>query len=120
MVQREGAVEDVVKSLPNPWQGKRVFLTGHTGFKGGWLSIWLAHRGAIIRGFALDPSTTPNFYTAASVASDVDDVRGDIRDNGQLESAFRDFSPEVVFHLAAQPLVRQSYLDPLGTYATNV
>jgi CDP-glucose 4,6-dehydratase len=118
--QWEGAVENVVSPLPKLWQGRRVFLTGHTGFKGGWLSLWLAHRGAIVRGFALAPPTPQNFYTAASIATDVDDVRGDIRDYARLESALRDFNPEVVFHLAAQPLVRHSYLDPLGTYATNV
>ena len=69
-------MEDVV----NPWHGRRVFLTGHTGFKGGWLSLWLASRGASMRGYALDPATEPNLFTAASVADAVDDIRGDIRD----------------------------------------
>ena len=109
-------MEDVV----SPWQGRRVFLTGHTGFKGGWLSLWLARRGAQIRGYALDPATEPNLFTAASVASVLDDVRGDIRDYAKLEASMTEFAPEVVFHLAAQPLVRRSYADPLGTYATNV
>jgi CDP-glucose 4,6-dehydratase len=109
-------VEDVV----NPWQGTRVFITGHTGFKGGWLSLWLASRGAQIRGYALDPATQPNLFTAASVATILDDVRGDIRDYSKLEASMREFAPEVVFHLAAQPLVRRSYVDPLGTYATNI
>jgi CDP-glucose 4,6-dehydratase len=109
-------VEDVV----NPWQGRRVFLTGHTGFKGGWLALWLASRGAQIRGYALDPETTPNLFTAASVGSMLEDVRGDIRDFARLEASLKEFAPEVVFHLAAQPLVRRSYADPLGTYATNV
>ena len=109
-------MEDVV----NPWRGRRVFLTGHTGFKGGWLSLWLASRGAIIRGYALDPPTQPNLFTAASVAAFLDDVRGDIRDYAKLESSITEFRPEVVFHLAAQPLVRRSYTDPLGTYSTNV
>jgi len=109
-------VEDVV----NPWQGRRVFLTGHTGFKGGWLSLWLAGRGAQIRGYALNPENEPNLFTAASVASVLDDVRGDIRDYAKLEASMTEFRPEVVFHLAAQPLVRRSYADPLGTYATNV
>jgi len=113
---REGAVEDMV----NPWQGRRVFLTGHTGFKGGWLALWLATRGAEIRGYSLDPETEPNLFTAASVAQGLDDVRGDVRDYARLESTITEFHPEVVFHLAAQPLVRQSYADPLGTYATNV
>lgn len=116
MGQRESAVEDVV----NPWQGRRVFLTGHTGFKGGWLALWLAGRGAQIRGYALDPATEPNFFAAASIAAILDDVRGDIRDYAKLQAAMTGFRPEVVFHLAAQPLVRRSYADPLGTYATNV
>ena len=109
-------MEDVV----NPWQGRRVFLTGHTGFKGGWLSLWLANRGASIRGYALDPPTQPNLFNAASVAKVLEDVRGDIRDYAKLEASLAEFAPEVVFHLAAQPLVRRSYTDPLGTYSTNV
>ena len=116
MDQRESAVEDVV----NPWQGRRVFLTGHTGFKGGWLALWLARQGAQIRGYALDPGTEPSLFAVASVAAVLDDVRGDIRDFAKLEAAMTEFRPEVVFHLAAQPLVRHSYADPLGTYATNV
>ena len=109
-------MEDVVK----PWQGRRVFLTGHTGFKGGWLALWLARRGAQIRGYALDPADEPNLFTAASVGAVLDDIRGDIRDYVKLEASMTEFRPEVVFHLAAQPLVRHSYADPLGTYATNV
>ena len=102
------------------WRGKRVFLTGHTGFKGGWLALWLTQLGAEVRGFALDPGTTPNLLTEARLASVIDDVRGDIRDAAALESAMHSFKPEVVFHLAAQPLVRTSYEDPIGTYETNV
>jgi CDP-glucose 4,6-dehydratase len=113
---REGSLEDVV----DHWRGRRVFLTGHTGFKGGWLALWLARRGAKIRGYALDPATEPNLFMAASVATVLDDIRGDIRDYAQLESSITEFAPEVVFHLAAQPLVRRSYADPLGTYSTNV
>jgi CDP-glucose 4,6-dehydratase len=119
--QREGSLEDLVNAdVVNPWQGRRVFLTGHTGFKGGWLALWLSSRGAVIRGYALDPETTPNLFTAASVGSVLEDVRGDIRDFAKLEASLAEFAPEVVFHLAAQPLVRRSYADPLGTYATNV
>lgn len=109
-----------MESVVNPWKGRRVFFTGHTGFKGGWLSLWLADRGAQIRGYALDPETEPNLFAAASVAGAVEDLRGDIRNYPRLQAAMTDFSPEVVFHLAAQPLVRRSYADPLGTYATNV
>ena len=102
------------------WQGKRVFLTGHTGFKGGWLALWLARLGAEVRGYALDPATDPNLFTAARVGSGLDDVRGDIRNAAALQSAMQSFAPEVVFHLAAQPLVRASYDDPILTYETNV
>ncbi|MFC6644732.1 CDP-glucose 4,6-dehydratase [Granulicella cerasi] len=102
------------------WRGKRVFLTGHTGFKGSWLALWLASKGAVVRGYALDPSTTPNLFTDARVASMMEDVRGDIRNGAQLEASLQAFAPEVIFHLAAQPLVRASYDDPLGTYETNV
>ena len=102
------------------WAGKRVFLTGHTGFKGGWLALWLASEGATVRGYALDPSTDPNLFTEARISNVIEDLRGDIRDASKLEPALRDFAPEVVFHLAAQPLVRYSYEDPIGTYETNV
>jgi CDP-glucose 4,6-dehydratase len=105
---------------PNIWSGKRVFLTGHTGFKGGWLALWLAHLGAEVRGYSLDPITTPNLFDAARIATVVDDIRGDIRDAKSLDSALSEFAPSVVFHLAAQPLVRLSYADPITTYETNV
>lgn len=109
-----------MENVVNPWQGRRVFVTGHTGFKGGWLCLWLASRGAQIRGYSLDPSTDPNLFSAASVASVLDDVRGDIRDSARLEASLAEFAPEAVFHLAAQPLVQHSYADPLGTYSTNI
>ncbi|MFP5236269.1 MAG: CDP-glucose 4,6-dehydratase [Acidobacteriota bacterium] len=109
-----------MEDLVNPWQGLRVFLTGHTGFKGGWLSLWLASRGAQVRGYALDPGTEPNLFTTARIESVVEDVRGDILDFAKLQSAMAEFRPDAVFHLAAQPLVRRSYTDPLGTYASNV
>jgi CDP-glucose 4,6-dehydratase len=102
------------------WQGKKVFLTGHTGFKGGWLALWLASRGATVRGYALDPCTTPNLFDVARIGSVIEDIRGDIRNSATLEPALHDFAPEVVFHMAAQPLVRYSYDDPIGTYETNV
>lgn len=102
------------------WRGRRVFLTGHTGFKGGWTALWLAQKGAVVRGYALDPSTEPNLFTVAKVGIVVEDVRGDIRDKARLDAAMREFVPEVVLHMAAQPLVRASYEDPIGTYETNV
>lgn len=116
MGRGEGTLEDVVKT----WRGRRVFLTGHTGFKGSWLALWLSRLGAQIRGYALDSSTEPNMFSLASVGTVMDDVRGDIRDYTKLEASITEFSPEVVFHLAAQPLVRRSYADPVGTYGSNV
>ena len=107
-------------SLSGFWRGRRVFLTGHTGFKGGWLALWLAHLGANVRGYALDPSTDPNLFTVGHVGKAIEDIRGDIRDGERLDHSMREFRPEVVFHLAAQPLVRHSYEDPIGTYETNV
>lgn len=103
------------------WTGRRVFLTGHTGFKGGWLSLWLSHLGAEVAGFSLEPPTDPSFFDAAGVAGVLHmDLRGDIRDGASLKSAMQAVSPEIVLHLAAQPLVRHSYVDPVATYATNV
>lgn len=113
-------MEDLTEEHLKTWRGRRVFLTGHTGFKGGWLAIWLHQLGAKVRGYALDPSTEPSLFALASVESRVEDVRGDIRDYEALESSMTGFRPEVVFHMAAQPLVRRSYLDPAATYETNV
>jgi CDP-glucose 4,6-dehydratase len=97
-----------------------VFLTGHTGFKGGWLALWLTQMGALVRGYSLDPGTEPSLFHAARIGSVIEDVRGDIRDAAKLEAAMREFAPQVVFHLAAQPLVLHSYDDPIGTYEINV
>lgn len=100
--------------------GRRVLVTGHTGFKGGWLSIWLSMVGAEVAGFSLDPPTKPSLFEAADVASGIQDHRGDVEDLAAFGRVYDSFAPDLVFHLAAQPLVRASYLDPVGTIATNV
>ena len=102
------------------WRGKRVFLTGHTGFKGSWLSLWLARHGAIVTGYALKPPTEPSLYKLARVADDVTSIEADIRDFSKLSAAVSEADPEIVFHLAAQALVRDSYVEPLETFDTNV
>jgi CDP-glucose 4,6-dehydratase len=105
---------------PNFWKSRKVFLTGHTGFKGSWLALWLLSMGADVCGYALDPPTVPNLYRLLALDRQLQSIHGDIRDLAALESALRDFSPEVVIHLAAQPLVRLSYQSPVETYAVNV
>jgi CDP-glucose 4,6-dehydratase len=102
------------------WNGKRVFLTGHTGFKGGWMALWLQSRGCDLCGYSLRPATKNNLFEDASVARGMRSVIGDIQDTSLLRATMEEVRPEVVFHFAAQPLVRGSYKDPLGTYATNV
>ena len=102
------------------WKGKRVFLTGHTGFKGSWLAIWLQALGTKLTGFALPPPTTPNLFDEARVNEGMSSVNGDIRDLPSLQSALRTAQPEIVIHMAAQALVRESYENPVETYATNV
>lgn len=102
------------------WTGRRVFLTGHTGFKGGWMALWLQEMGAVVKGFALAPDTNPDLFGSARVGQGMESEFGDIRDLGALRGSMTAFAPEIVFHMAAQPLVRLSYRDPVGTYATNV
>ncbi|KAA5843113.1 CDP-glucose 4,6-dehydratase [Pseudomonas chlororaphis] len=102
------------------WRGKRVLLTGHTGFKGSWLSLWLHSLGAEVSGFSLDPATEPSLFELARVAEGINDQRGDLRDLGALLELIAETQPEIVLHLAAQPLVREGYRDPLGTYSSNV
>lgn len=106
---------------PEFWAGKKVLVTGHTGFKGGWLSLWLAHMQADVIGLSLDPPTEPGFYGEAGLESFLtSDLRCDIRDRKALLDAVTEAAPDIVLHLAAQPLVRQSYVDPVETYETNV
>jgi len=102
------------------WLGKRVFITGHTGFKGSWLSLMLSRLNARATGYALEPPTKPSLFTLANVGDHIEDLRGDVRDLAPLRAAMEAATPEIVIHMAAQPLVRESYADPVGTYATNV
>lgn len=102
------------------WQGKRVFLTGHTGFKGGWLSLWLQQLGAEVTGYALEAPTTPSLFEVANVARGMVSIIGDVRDGEALKRVMAQARPEIVIHMAAQPLVRYSYVNPVETYATNV
>lgn len=105
---------------PTFWRGKRVLITGHTGFKGSWLSLWLQSLGADVVAYALTPPTDPNMFTLASVADGMASIEGDVRDTERLWQAVARSRPEIVFHLAAQALVRESYRDPVTTYAVNV
>lgn len=102
------------------WKGKKAFLTGHTGFKGSWLSIWLKKLGAEVCGYALKPPTDPSLYKLCQLDKDTRSVIGDIRDFEKLSSLIKDFKPDVIFHLAAQAIVRESYINPVDTYSVNV
>jgi len=105
---------------PEFWQNKNVLVTGHTGFKGSWLSLWLQNMGANVSGYALPAPTQPSLFEKAEVANGMHSVAGDVRDLDGLKSVFRDCRPEIVVHMAAQALVRYSYESPVETYATNV
>lgn len=118
---RHGAMEGVVMPSTAVWQHASVFLTGHTGFKGSWLALWLHALGARVHGYALNPSTTPAMFDVARVASTLaSDTRADLNNLATLRQSLAAAQPRVVFHLAAQSLVRPSYADPVGTFATNV
>ena len=106
---------------PSFWRGRSVFLTGHTGFKGGWLALWLSHMGAKVHGFSLGVPTQPSFYAETSIKACLQgSTLGDIRDLPLLSSAMREAMPSLVIHMAAQPLVREGYHDPVNTFSTNL
>ena len=105
---------------PAFWQGKRVFMTGHNGFKGSWLSLWLQSMGAQVVGYALAPPTNPSLFEVAEVGKGMTSIIGDIRDLEHLRTVFAEHRPEIVIHMAAQALVRYSYIEPVETYSTNV
>lgn len=102
------------------WKGKRVFLTGHTGFKGGWAALWLQSLGAVVKGFSLPPPTNPSLFEQANIAEGMESEFGDIRDLAAITNSMVGFNPDILIHMAAQPLVRLSYREPVETYATNV
>tara|TARA_R110002050_G_scaffold70425_1_gene151762 strand:- start:5338 stop:6396 length:1059 start_codon:yes stop_codon:yes gene_type:complete len=109
-----------MENMVSFWKNKKVYITGHTGFKGAWLSFILKELGAVVKGYALKPSSSPNLYNILSIEKHINSEIGDIRNEEQLEKSISDFSPEIVFHMAAQPLVRLSYKLPKETYETNV
>jgi len=102
------------------WKDKRVFLTGHTGFKGSWLSLWLVSLGAEVKGYALNPPTAPSLFNEAKVNLIMDSQIADIRDQDTLRDSMTEFNPDILIHMAAQPLVRYSYKEPIETYEVNV
>ena len=102
------------------WHSKKVFLTGHTGFKGSWLSLWLQSMGAQVQGYALGPPTEPSLFVEANVHKNMDSQIGDIRDLEKIKKSMQSFNPDLLIHMAAQPLVRLSYSEPIETYTTNV
>jgi len=104
----------------NFWKGRKVFLTGHTGFKGSWLALWLGKLGAEVTGFALDPPTQPNLFEQAHVADCLRSISGDIRHFKALNSALEESHPDIILHMAAQSVVRRGYEDPIETYSSNV
>ena len=103
------------------WKDRKVFITGHTGFKGTWLSLWLQQMGAKVTGYSLEPPTSPSVFENTKLSTVIENsIIGDIRDSKLFIHAMQEAKPEIVIHMAAQPLVRDSYTDPVGTYTTNV
>jgi CDP-glucose 4,6-dehydratase len=108
------------KVISTFWNGKKVFITGHTGFKGSWLSLWLTSMGSKVKGYSLDVNTDPALFNLLNISSEMESEIGDIRNLDKLTKSIMQFDPEIIIHMAAQPLVRLSYLEPIETYTTNV
>jgi DNA gyrase/topoisomerase IV subunit B len=120
-VERKSSLENLVKmGFLNTYKGRKVLVTGHTGFKGGWLSLWLHHIGADVTGYSLDPEHPEGIFVLSDIGKKIKDYRGDIRDLNRLAEVFTNEKPEIVFHLAAQPLVLDSYNNPIETFETNI
>lgn len=117
MVYEQGALENMVNGF---WKNKKVFLTGHTGFKGSWMSLWLLKAGADLTGYSLGLPTKPSLFEELGVEKDMNSIFGDIRDPVKLRKSVVEAKPEIIIHMAAQPLVRYSYIEPIETYMTNV
>lgn len=115
-----GTMENLVNPDPHFWRGKRVLLTGHTGFKGSWLALWLRELGAEVTGYALAPATDPNLYELAGVEQTLTSILADLRDTAALQATLAQARPQIILHLAAQALVSEGYADPVSTYTTNV
>lgn len=107
-------------SMKGFWGGKKILVTGHTGFKGSWLSLWLHSLGAQVVGYSLEPPTKPNIFETINFNKDIISIIGDVRDRKKLTNVIEDYSPEIVFHLAAQPIVRESYVNPIETLEINI
>jgi CDP-glucose 4,6-dehydratase len=120
MENRKSSMEKLAMSREEFWKGKKVFVTGHTGFKGSWICLWLSKLGAQVTGYALTPPTKPSLFEITKLSAEMTSIIGDIRDAEALQKAIFDSKPEIVIHMAAQPLVRESYNTPVETYATNV
>ena len=116
---RKGTLEDLAINTEF-WNNKKVLLTGHTGFKGSWLSLWLQYLGTELVGYSLPPPTQPSLFELSRIRGKMKSIEGDVRDYSSLKKVIVDHQPEIVIHLAAQSLVRRSYLDPIETYTTNV
>ena len=108
------------KKLVRFWKNKRVLITGHTGFKGGWLSLWLSYLGTNVLGYSLKPKGKKNFFNTINLSKEINSVIGNIKNYKKLSKLINEFQPDIIFHMAAQPLVIDSYINPRDTYETNV